>query len=268
MQWNKHVCLLTGASGGIGQAIALELAQRGVKLILTGRNESKLRVLNAKLPGHHEYLVADISVPEQRHAMIQEINARNDVTMLINNAGIAGFNTADNIKESALNQLLNTNLNSPIHLTLGLLPTLKKREQSYVINIGSTFGSIGFAGFSAYCASKFGLRGFTESLLRELADTPIQVMYLAPRTTSTDINNETVNDMNSALGNQVDSPTVVAKALIQQLTSGKRRQFVGWPEKLFVKINGSFPGIVDNALLKKLPIIKKFANKTTSEASL
>lgn len=267
MQWRNQVCLLTGASGGIGQAIAHELAKRGVKLILNGRNESKLRALCARLPGNHEYYAADISDTAQRNQLMNEINTRNDISMLINNAGVSGFHALENIKTNTLESLLNTNLNSPIQLTLGLLPTLKKRPQAYVINVGSTFGSIGFAGFSAYCASKFGLRGFTESLLRELADTTIRVFYLAPRTTSTAINSDTVNQLNTALGNPVDDPNTVAQALILQLQQNQARQFIGWPEKLFVKINGAFPQWVDNALLKKLPIIKKFTNKNPVEVT-
>ncbi|MCY7295536.1 SDR family oxidoreductase [Alteromonas sp. a30] len=267
MQWNQQICFLTGASGGIGQAIAHALVNKGAKLILNGRNESQLRALCAKLPGTHEYLAADLSDKAQREMVIAELNARDDVTMLINNAGVAGFNPIENVTGDNLETLLNINLNSPIQLIQGVLPSLKRRDKASIINVGSTFGSIGFPCFSTYCASKFGLRGFTEALQRELADSSVNVLYLAPRTTSTSINSATVDEMNQALGNQVDSPDVVAQALIQQLESGKLRVFVGWPEKLFVKINGAFPNLVDNALLKKLPIIKKFASKIPLEAN-
>lgn len=267
MNWNDQICVLTGATGGIGEAIAQHLAEKGVRLVLNGRNEAALKELATSLPGEHDYIAADLGNDEQRTQLIETLNARDDITMLVNNAGIAGFGNISQINGTQLDHLLKINLSSPIQLIQGLLSQLKKRSAGYIINVGSTFGSIGFACFSPYCASKFGLRGFTEALHREMADTKVKVFYLAPRTTSTAINSPEVEEMNSSLGNQVDAPDVVAKALIEQLQTGQARRFIGWPEKLFVKINGAFPGIVDNALLKKLPIIKKFANQTPVEAN-
>ncbi len=267
MNWQQQVCLLTGATGGIGMEIAQQLAEKGVRLILNGRNEVALKSLVNSLPGEHDYIVADIGNTEQRAKMVEQLNTRDDLTMLINNAGVAGFGNLTQISEADLGKLININLTSPIQLIQALLPQLKKRSHGYIVNVGSTFGSIGFACFSPYCASKFGLRGFTEALYREMADTNVKVFYFAPRTTSTAINNKTVDEMNSSLGNQVDTPELVAKELTEQLQKGQARRFVGWPEKLFVKLNGAFPHIVDNALLKKLPIIKKFANQNPLETN-
>ena len=94
-------------------------------------------------------------------------------------------------------------------LCQGLLPLLRNRPEAAIVNIGSTFGSIGHPGFATYCASKFGLRGFTETLRRELADTEVQVYYVAPRATRTDMNSAAVVQLNEELGNAMDPPDVV-----------------------------------------------------------
>lgn len=265
MQWQQQTCLLTGATGGIGQAIAKALANKGVSLILQGRSESRLQQLNDSLTGEHKILVADITTIQGREKICRmaELNA---ISMLINNAGVGQFSLLEETEETVIVDTLEINLLAPILLIQELLPLLQKADQqqpapSYVINVGSAFGSIGFAGQSIYCASKFGLRGFTEALYRELADTNVHVSYFAPRATATSINSDQAMAMNKALGNSVDSPESVANALIQQLEKGHARLFVGFPEKLFVKINGAFPHIVDKALFKKLPIVKRFLRR-------
>jgi short-subunit dehydrogenase len=155
----------------------------------------------------------------------------------------------------------------PIALTQRLIPVLQRSSEAHIVNVGSTFGSIGFAYHSLYCASKFGLRGFTESLMREYAGTGLRFHYFAPRATQTAINSAQVMSMNNALGNAMDAPNDVAAQLVDMLNKQQRRRFIGFPEKLFVKINGAFPAIVDMALKKQLPTIQRYM-KTRSEEKL
>lgn len=258
MEWGNQRCLLTGASGGIGQAIAKALAEKGVSLVLLGRNRARLDSLAEQLPGQHEVVCGDISVANDRAALVTRLEALGGISMLVNNAGVSHLSMLEGTSSETLEAVIQTNLIAPMLLTQALLPQLKRSSHTYIVNIGSAFGSIGFAGQAAYCASKFGLRGFTESLLRELADTNIHVSYLAPRATDTQINSDIASAMNKELGNQVDSPEIVAKQFIQLLEQRKARAFIGFPERLFVKINGAFPSLVDKALIKKLPIIKRF----------
>ncbi len=140
---------------------------------------------------------------------------------------------------------------------------LKQQNDAFIVNVGSAFGSIGYPGYSGYCASKFGLRGFTEALRRELGATRVKVLYFAPRATNTAINSAAVVAMNQQLGNQMDSPELVAKALLQQLETAQSRRFLGWPEQLFVRLNAIFPALVDKALQKKLAVIEKYASGRT-----
>lgn len=254
---NKQV-LLSGASGGIGWAIAEQLAKAGAKLLLLGRNEKKLLELQQSLPGDHHIIVADLNTKEGR-GQIANSCQQHGLDLWVNAAGVLDFQLFDDQNSDRVEQMLLTNLVSPILLTQSLLPLLQQRKDATIVNIGSIFGSIGHPGFAAYCASKFGLRGFTEALQRELADSGIRVLYLAPRATHTDLNSMAVTALNEALGNRVDSPQKVAQELMNILASKRKLRYMGWPENLFVRINGLFPGVVHNALVKKLAIIRHHA---------
>ena len=250
--------LLSGASGGIGYAIAERLAKAGASLLLLGRNEKKLLKLQQSLPGEHHIIIADLNTIEGRGKVLLCCQ-KHGLDLWVNAAGVLDFQLLEDQDVERVQQMLLTNLVSPILLTQSLLPLLQQSKGATIVNIGSIFGSIGHPGFAAYCASKFGLRGFTEALQRELADSGIRVLYLAPRATHTDLNSMSVTALNEALGNRVDSPQKVAQELMSILASKRKHRYMGWPENLFVRINGLFPGLVHKALVKKLPIIRHHA---------
>ena len=258
----KHV-VLTGATGGIGRAIARKLSDDGAHLILVARNEQRLAALVAELGGNgHVAVPADLGQFKGRQSVLdtcKEIGG-SGISLLINSAGTNEFGMFEKQSAEAIKNLLDINLLSPILLSLELLPLLGQQQEGRIINIGSTFGSIGYPGFSTYCASKFGLRGFTEALRRELADTNTRVSYIAPRATRTDLNSDIVVAMNDELGTAMDDPALVAKEVMQVIRGrAKSDKYIGWPEKLFVRVNALFPGIVDTSLRKQLPTIRRFA---------
>jgi short-subunit dehydrogenase len=113
----------------------------------------------------------------------------------------------------------------------------------------------------AYCASKFALRGFTEALRRELAGSRVRVQYLAPRATLTPLNSAAQVALNAELGVASDAPEVVARALLDLLDGTRGERHLGWPERLFVRINRMLPSLVDSSLLKQLPVIRRHAQK-------
>lgn len=255
---STRTILLTGATGGIGRATAKALIAAGHQVIITGRNEVALKSLAHALGDNASCIVADITQASGRAALAQQ--ARNaSINTLINNAGINDFGLFDDC--DSINAQITTNLLAPMQLTQALLPALKQQADARIINIGSTLGSIGYPGYVAYCASKFGLRGFTEALARELADTTVHVQYIAPRATDTEINSDVIRKLNAELGSQTDSPETVARAIVDALASGNTHTYIGWPEKLFVRINALLPGIVSSSLEKQLPVIKRYANK-------
>ena len=139
---------------------------------------------------------------------------------MINNAGVSQF--ALTAQQDYPHQI-ELNLLVPMQLCQMLLPQLQQRPEAVIVNVGSAFGSIGYPGFSGYCASKFGLRGFTEALKRELAASQVRVLYFAPRATDTSINSAAVVEMNQQLGTRMDSPDFVAAQLLAQLKSSQSR---------------------------------------------
>lgn len=271
MQLRDRKVLLTGASGGIGKALAAALLQQGARLVLAGRNLVSLQqIARQLLSAHGQAKVALVQLDLGSEQMWQQAQAialqHPDVDVLVNCAGrnlFAGVAQTDPVQTAAM---LDVNLKGTILLTQALLPTLLERPQAMIVNVGSTFGSIGYPGFAVYCASKFGVRGFTEALQRELAQTRVKVVYVAPRATATDMNEANVVAMNNELGNKMDAPALVAACVVRSIERERPRLFIGWPEKLFVFMNGLFTSVVDKALRKQLPVIQRFlSNESKSQ---
>lgn len=254
--------LLTGATGGIGEAIAAGLARTGARLILTGRNRAKLEQLKLQLSGSgHLAIVVDLASVEER-ARLKALAEQEQVDILINNAGLNQLSLHAGVTDREISRLIELNLSVPMMLCRDFIELLRTRPEAAIVNVGSILGSIGFAGSALYCATKFGLRGFTEALRRELADSAINVVYFAPRAAATAINSDNMVAMNAALGTAVDAPAIVAKSLLQVLQAkNPHNHYLGWPEKLFVRLNSVLPKLVDNALRKKLPTIQRFAQR-------
>ena len=257
--------LLTGATGGIGREIAHVLANAGASLLLTGRSTEKLAALCAELGKRgdgvntHDFFAADLACDAQRQQLVARAKAMN-IQLLINLAGLNELSLLQDMQDQAIDSIIDMNLNSPIKLARDLLSHLSEQAEGMIINVGSIMGSIGYPGSSLYCASKFGFRGFSEALRREVSDTNLKVVYLAPRATATRMNSQVMSKMNEELGVHVDSPQYVANQLLKVIQRAhSRHYYLGWPEKLFVRINALFPWLVDNAVLKQLPIIKRYA---------
>lgn len=265
MKLQDKTVLLTGATGGIGQAIAHVLAKEGATLLLTGRSTEKLASLCAELGktsngvNPHDFVVADLADDDQRRQLVARAKEMN-IQVLINLAGLNELSLLQDMQDQRIDAILDMNLNSPIKLARDLLTHLTAQPEAMIINVGSIMGSIGYPGSSLYCASKFGFRGFSEALRREVSDSNLKVVYLAPRATSTLMNSQAMSQMNEELGVQVDSPNYVAEQLLKVIKrSHSQHYYLGWPEKFFVRINALFPWLVDNAVLKQLPIIKRYA---------
>ena len=256
---NNLSVLVTGAAGGIGQALVKALDKAGANLILTDVNEERLKHVSSTLAKCPPFFVADVSNPTDRALLINFCEQQDPpLQMVINLAGINHFGALSDHNDVVLERMLMINLQCQIALCRDLLPLLSQNQPSTIINVGSILGSIGIPGYSVYCATKFGLRGFSEALGRELSDTKVAVRYFAPRATKTALNDARVNEMNAALGNKADTPEHVAEALLAFIETDKKRHYLGWPEKFFVRLNSILPGLVDNSFIKQLPTIKRF----------
>lgn len=248
--------LLTGATGGIGQAAAAALVAAGASVMLVGRSP-------ARLAEQARTLARECAVPRPRVewyaadltrvaglATLGEVAAGWGCNVLVHNAGVPGFGRLEALDATEMAQVLHLNLFVPMLLTQTLLPHLLSLPKAQVICVGSVLGRLGLPGYSVYSASKFGLRGFAESLRRELGDTRVRVQYLGPRSTQTAFNSSAVAHYNDATGTAMDKPDVVASALVRLMESDAAERFLGFPEKLAVRLNGLAPGLLDSAFDK------------------
>lgn len=256
--------LVTGGAGGIGLALARELLEAGASVLLAGRSARALADAVRKLGPYGARvatLVADLTSPADRANLVACASTwHGGIDVLVNNAGVSHFGMYADAAPECIEQTVATNLLAPMLLVRALLPTLASRPQAAIVNVGSVFGAIGYPGNAAYSAAKFGLRGFSESLRRELAGGTIQVLHVAPRATRTAINSRAVEGLNLELGVATDPPETVAAWIRERLESGLADGTLGWPERLFVKLNALLPRIVDRALQRQLPAIRRYAH--------
>ena len=187
--------LVTGASGGIGKAIALELSSSGADLCLTGRNKTKLENLQKIIGGNCQIIISDLSNSqgiENLADQAQKIMGQIDI--LVNNAGITKDNLFIRMSEDDWNEVININLNSIFKLTKQLIKGMIKRRYGRIINITSVIGVAGGAGQSNYSASKAGIIAMSKSLAQEVGSRSVTVNSIAPGFIETNMTAELSDD--------------------------------------------------------------------------
>lgn len=254
MNISESRIILTGAAGGIGSELAIQLSKKGAKLALVEINEVKLNSLVTKIRGHGGTAVPvllDPSNPSWQEAVIEAaLRAFGGIDMLINLVGVLSFCEFANQPPDEIEKMIQVNIAGPVLLTRAVLPHLTRQNSGKIVNVGSTFGSIAFGHFSVYSATKFAIRGFSEALRRELDHTNIGVCYVAPRATKTALNTSAVVQLNEKTGVAMDDPSDVAASIIEAIEQDRKDCYIGWPEKFFARLNGLLPRIVDFALRK------------------
>lgn len=188
MQLNKKTAIVTGASSGLGMAIAEALVNKNVKVYGLARNLAKLNAQQEKLGKNFVPVEMDISDKESLTKWITDTFSENNCPeILINNAGVGGYSKVDEIPTWDWLNMVNTNLNGVFYITSHFVSMMKKKQGSkYIINIGSILGTIGNAEASAYCATKFAISGFSEALFKELREFDIKVSVINPGSIETD----------------------------------------------------------------------------------
>lgn len=253
--------LLTGASGGIGLALAEQLCAGGAQVLAVSRQGQALDELARRYPKQLRRVEADLTSLSGRQALVEAARSLGGLNLVINAAGSNRFAMLEQLDDQEIADMLGLNLVATVQLTRALLPLLRQQRQALLVNVGSIYGSIGYAGYATYCASKFALRGFSEALRREVADTGVGVLYVAPRATRTSMNSAAAVALNSALKVTMDAPEQVAAEVLKAIVADRSELYLGWPEKFFVRLNGMLPGVVDKALRKQLPLIRQFSHK-------
>jgi short-subunit dehydrogenase len=246
--------------------MALRLAPLCESLLLVGRGGATLATLVRDIEaagGHARSVPADLTTAAGREAVLRAAaESRAGINLLVNNAGVGEFAWLADQDDAALERIVCLNVLAPMQLTRRLLPLLLAQPAAHIVNVGSIFGYLGYPGHAAYSASKFALRGFSEALRRELADGPVRVSYFAPRATRTAMNGAAMCALNAELGVAMDPPEVVAAALVELLERPAPERPLGMPERLFARLNQIVPGLVDRALLRRLPLIRRHARSS------
>lgn len=185
-----HRAIVSGASSGIGRAVALELARAGVELVITARREERLRALADEIAaagGRVETVVGDIVDPATREQAIAAAQSRfGGLDFLVNNAGVGTFGLFEHSDAQRLRRIMEVNFFALVEMTRLALPLLRQGANPLVVNISSILGHRGVPHSSEYCASKFAIQGFSEALRAELAQHGIDVLVVSPGTTETE----------------------------------------------------------------------------------
>ncbi|MFD1673846.1 3-ketoacyl-ACP reductase [Alicyclobacillus fodiniaquatilis] len=186
------VALVTGAGKGIGKVIATKLAAEGVHLALLARTKADLESLAQTIEKTSDVrvgtAVADVADRTAVEAALAELKETvGPVDMLINNAGTATFGSVAEMAPEEWERIVKVNLFGTYYVTRGVLPDMMARNDGVIINVSSTAGLRGAATTSAYSASKFGVMGFTESLMQEARKHNIRVTALTPSTVNTEL---------------------------------------------------------------------------------
>jgi NAD(P)-dependent dehydrogenase (short-subunit alcohol dehydrogenase family) len=251
------VAVVTGAGSGIGRELAKRLAREKMVLALADVNEATLaetlsQIGKADAPvSTHVVNVADPKQVEQFAADVMARHAR--VTLLINNAGVAMHGTFEEISIADLEWLMGINFWGMIYGVRNFLPVLKQQPRSRIVNLSSIFGIISPAGQTAYCASKFAVRGFTEALMHELEGTTVGVSCVHPGGIKTPISR------NARLGASADptfhaagvtlfekrlartSPETAAARIVDGVKRGEPRILIGKDAIQLERMSRLFP---------------------------
>ena len=198
------VALVTGASRGIGKAIAEQLAALGAKVVGTATSEKGAAAISDYLGANGKGLVLNVTDADSVEQCLSQIKESfGEIDILVNNAGITRDNLLMRMKDEEWFDIMQTNLTSVYRLSKAVLRSMMKKRFGRIITIGSVVGSMGNAGQTNYAAAKAGVLGFTKSLAREVASRGITVNAIAPGFIDTDMTKELSDEQKEAIFSQV-----------------------------------------------------------------
>ncbi|HEY8525246.1 MAG TPA: SDR family oxidoreductase [Acidimicrobiales bacterium] len=235
--------LVTGASSGIGAATAVLLAERGATVGLVARRADRLDAVlercRAHAPASRRWAVDLADLDAVTRLADEAWDAFGGLDVLVNNAGIPKRRPAPRLTIAEVSETLHTNLLSPVQLTLALLDRFLAARRGVIVNVGSLAGRVGVPTEAAYCASKFGLSGWSEALAIDLAGTGVEVRLVVPGAIATEIWDQPGNDPPVYVG-PLEPPETVAEAIAAAIEGDEFETYV--PDlKAIVELKTSDP---------------------------
>ncbi|MEZ8142256.1 3-oxoacyl-ACP reductase [Enterovibrio norvegicus FF-33] len=204
MNLNGKIALVTGASRGIGRAIAELLVERGATVVGTATSESGAAAISDYLGENGKGFALNVTSAESVGDVLKAIKEEfGDIDILVNNAGITRDNLLMRMKDDEWQDIMDTNLTSIFRMSKAVLRAMMKKRNGRIINVGSVVGTMGNAGQANYSAAKAGVVGFTKSLAREVASRGITVNTVAPGFIETDMTKALNDDQRAATLAQV-----------------------------------------------------------------
>ena len=246
-----RVVLVTGAASGIGRATAEAFARAGATVALTSRDMKQLetvagqmRATGVKVSMHH----LDVTDRREAFAVIETVAKEfGRLDILVNNAGIGQCLRLADLQWEDARKIVDTNLMGIIHCIQAALPIMKQQGSGQIVNISSTAGHKGIPFLSVYCATKFAVRGLTESLRMELRKEGIEVISVCPGTTDTEFFRRSVTSAKgwSLKSPWTHSPAGVAERILHACARHKRELVLTPEGKLMVILNKFSPRLID-----------------------
>lgn len=272
---SESVAVITGAGSGIGQALAWELSQAGVRLAINDHNAERLEETSRQIrsQGGTVYPQAfDVSNRADMLTFADNVKDRfGRVDLMINNAGVAlGQIKFEDISHADFEWILNINFWGVIHGTTAFLPLLRNQTRAKLVNVCSSFGLLAVPEQAPYCASKFAVRGFTDSLRLELMDTGVRVTLVCPSQVRTNIirhGRHKTDQAKQELIKKYDTllshiaPRDAAKTIVQGLRKNREFISIGHDAKVFHFASRFVPRFVIKAMTRRA--LKKLARLET-----
>nr|BAL54189.1 oxidoreductase, short-chain dehydrogenase/reductase family protein [uncultured Planctomycetota bacterium] len=250
--------LITGASQGIGRALARAACQRGAWVLATARSGDLLQQLRQEaqgFPGRLETQVADVTLSQDRHCMLDAaVEQFGGLDILINNAGIGATGHFSDASEERLRRIFEVNFFGPAELIRSAIPWLRQGRTPLIVNISSVVGLRAVPARSEYSASKFALQGLSEALRAELVRHGIDVLVVSPGLTATNFpNNMIENKARWPMDHKRSMlPEQVAEATLQAIEKGRNNLVLTWEGKMLVWLNRLVPWFVDWLMARKV----------------
>ena len=222
---DKAIAVVTGASRGIGRAIADELVAAGYFVVATATSEGGVDALNSHLADNGKGIVLNLADKDSIAQFSAQVNELGPVAVLVNNAGITKDNLMLRMKDDDWDAVIETNLSGVFRLTKTFLKGMMKQRVGRIINISSVVGAMGNPGQANYCASKAGIEGFTRSMAYELGSRNITVNAVAPGFIATDMTDELTDEQKDVMMKNIPlgrygEPSEVAKAVVFLASEG------------------------------------------------